>query len=98
MSAQLVAAQADLDFLHSDCVLLTAPVTALQAYCAMGLGGLIYESVQNECRGIDSDRVYPARLHGDQCECDDLFGLSVYRLSTSLFFAFNWLIGIKESQ
>lgn len=35
MSTQLVAAQADLDFLHSDCVQLTAPMSALQAYCAM---------------------------------------------------------------
>ena len=35
MSAQLVAAQADLDFLHSASRQLTAPMTALQAYCAM---------------------------------------------------------------
>ncbi|AFO48446.1 DUF2867 domain-containing protein [Pseudomonas alloputida] len=35
MSAQLIAAQADLNFLHSDSVQLTDPMTALQAYCAM---------------------------------------------------------------
>lgn len=35
MSTQLVAAQADLDFLHSDSVQLTALMTPLQAYCAM---------------------------------------------------------------
>jgi hypothetical protein len=35
MSAQLVAAEADLDFLHSDSIQLTARLTALQAYCAM---------------------------------------------------------------
>ena len=34
MSAQLIAAQADLNFLHSDSVQLTDPMTALQAYCA----------------------------------------------------------------
>ncbi|WP_409281922.1 DUF2867 domain-containing protein [Pseudomonas putida] len=35
MSARLIAAQADLNFLHSDSVRLTDPMTALQAYCAM---------------------------------------------------------------
>lgn len=35
MPAQLIAAPADLDFLHSDSVPLNAPLTALQAYCAM---------------------------------------------------------------
>lgn len=35
MSAQLVAAKACLDFLHTDSVQLTVPLTALQAYCAM---------------------------------------------------------------
>ncbi|WP_343598209.1 DUF2867 domain-containing protein [Pseudomonas sp.] len=35
MSTQLVAAQDDLDFLHSDSVQLTALMTPLQAYCAM---------------------------------------------------------------
>ena len=35
MPAQLIAAPADLDFLHSDSVPLSAPLTGLQAYCAM---------------------------------------------------------------
>ena len=35
MSAQLVAAPAALDFLHCDSVHVSAPMTALQAYCAM---------------------------------------------------------------
>ncbi|MGE8062895.1 DUF2867 domain-containing protein [Pseudomonas sp. NPDC089547] len=35
MSAQLVAAPADLDFLHRDGISVSAPMTALQAYCAM---------------------------------------------------------------
>lgn len=35
MSAQLVAAPAELDFLHCDGISVTAPMTAFQAYCAM---------------------------------------------------------------
>ncbi|ADR62232.1 MULTISPECIES: DUF2867 domain-containing protein [Pseudomonas] len=35
MSAQLVAAPAELDFLHCDSVHIAATMTALQAYCAM---------------------------------------------------------------
>ncbi|MDR2318139.1 MAG: DUF2867 domain-containing protein [Pseudomonas sp.] len=35
MSARLVAAPAELDFLHRDGISVTAPMTALQAYCVM---------------------------------------------------------------
>ncbi|WP_085676771.1 MULTISPECIES: DUF2867 domain-containing protein [unclassified Pseudomonas] len=35
MAVQLIAAQADLDFLHTDSVPLTAPLAAVQAYCAI---------------------------------------------------------------
>ncbi|AXQ46588.1 DUF2867 domain-containing protein [Pseudomonas vlassakiae] len=64
MSAQLVAAQADLDFLHSDRVQLTAPMTALQAYCAMTSNVPGWLARAFRIRDFISRRFNVADIHG----------------------------------
>ncbi|MGN8261006.1 DUF2867 domain-containing protein [Pseudomonas sp. SMSB3] len=64
MSAQLVAAQADLDFLYSDSVLLTAPMTALQAYCAMTSDVPGWLAKAFRIRNTISRRLNVANIHG----------------------------------
>lgn len=64
MSAQLVAAQADLDFLHSDSVQLTASMTALQAYCAMTSDVPGWLAKAFRLRDFISRRFNVADIHG----------------------------------
>ena len=40
---------------------------------------------ENEYRSFDDNRVYPARLYGNQRVCDDLLGLSIYRGYRKIF-------------
>ncbi|MDR2314918.1 MAG: DUF2867 domain-containing protein [Pseudomonas sp.] len=64
MSAQLVAAKADLDFLHSDSIQLTAPMTALQAYCAMTSDVPGWLAKAFRIRDFISRRFNVADIHG----------------------------------
>ena len=64
MSAQLVAAQADLDFLHSASIQLTAPMTALQAYCAMTSDVPAWLAKAFRIRDFISRRFNVADIHG----------------------------------
>lgn len=64
MSAQLVAAQADLDFLHSASRQLTAPMTALQAYCAMTSDVPAWLAKDFRIRDFISRRFNVADIHG----------------------------------
>lgn len=73
MSARLIAAQADLNFLHSDSVRLTDPMTALQAYCAMTSDVPGWLARAFRIRDFISRRFNVADIHGftrgDQCMC-----------------------------
>ncbi|WP_409313607.1 DUF2867 domain-containing protein [Pseudomonas putida] len=64
MSAQLIAAQADLNFLHSDSVKLTDPMTALQAYCAMTSDVPYWLARAFRIRDFISRRFNVADIHG----------------------------------
>ncbi|AUA31493.1 DUF2867 domain-containing protein [Pseudomonas sp. SGAir0191] len=64
MSAQLVAAAAVLDFLHSDGVCVTAPMTAFQAYCAMASDVPGWLAVAFRLRDFVSCRFNVATIHG----------------------------------
>jgi len=64
MPAQLIAAPADLDFLHSDSVPLAAPLTALQAYCAMTSHTPTWLAGAFRLRDFISRRFNVANIHG----------------------------------
>ncbi|AGA75669.1 DUF2867 domain-containing protein [Pseudomonas plecoglossicida] len=64
MSAQLVAAKACLDFLHTDSVQLTVPLTALQAYCAMTSDVPGWLALAFQIRDYISRRFNVADIHG----------------------------------
>lgn len=64
MAAQLIAAQADLDFLHADSVPLMAPLTALQVYCAMTSHVPGWLAKAFRIRDIISRRFNVADIHG----------------------------------
>ena len=64
MSAQLVAAPAELDFLHSDGIGVTAPMTAIQAYCAMTSDVPGWLAMAFRLRDFISRRFNVATIHG----------------------------------
>ncbi len=64
MSAQLVAAPAELNFLHSDGIGVTAPMTAIQAYCAMTSEVPGWLAVAFRLRDFISRRFNVATIHG----------------------------------
>jgi hypothetical protein len=64
MPAQLLAAPADLDFLHSASVPLTTPLTALQAYCAMTSHIPAWLAGAFRLRDFISRRFNVADIHG----------------------------------
>ncbi|MBV4489648.1 DUF2867 domain-containing protein [Pseudomonas oryzicola] len=64
MSAQLVAAPAELDFFHSDGIVVTAPMTAFGAYCAMTSVVPGWLAVAFRLRDSISRRFNVAAIHG----------------------------------
>nr|WP_225779430.1 DUF2867 domain-containing protein [Pseudomonas sp. Marseille-Q3773] len=64
MSAPLVAAPAELDFLHCDGIVVTAPMTAFQAYCAMTSHIPGWLAVAFRLRDGISRRFHVAAIHG----------------------------------
>lgn len=64
MSAQLVAPTAELDFLHSDGVLVTGPMIAIQAYCAMTSDVPGWLAAAFRLRDFISRRFNVSAIHG----------------------------------
>ncbi len=64
MPAQLVAAPAELDFLHSDGVCVTAPMTAFQAYNAMTSDVPGWLAMAFRLRDFISRRFNVTTIHG----------------------------------
>ncbi|MFV3287322.1 DUF2867 domain-containing protein [Pseudomonas sp. NY11955] len=64
MSAQLVAAPAELDFLHSDGINVTAPMTAIQAYYAMTSDVPGWLAAAFRLRDFISRRFNVSAIHG----------------------------------
>ncbi|WP_060514287.1 DUF2867 domain-containing protein [Pseudomonas sp. NBRC 111132] len=64
MSAQLVAAPAELDFLHSDGINVTAPMTAIKAYYAMTSDVPGWLAAAFRLRDFISRRFNVAAIHG----------------------------------